>query len=522
MYNRKQLKKNARGVIKRSYWVVVMVCFIMAMLTSAYSGSMSAANSYDSENETTEAVANKITYNDNVEVLNQLSDKLIKNAPESLQNTIGWANKFLANTFSGNSSFMSVARLINSASYSHAVFLIVFLTCGIVIMLAYNIFVQGVLTISEKRVFLETRSCEKVRIGRLFMAWRHHISLHYAWISLKKYIFLFLWSLTIIGGVIKSYEYTMVDFIAAENPALGAKDVFRLSKKMMHGNKWRLFVLDLSMLGWVLLSVCTFGLFGIFFANPYQTAVQTEFYVWRRDSLDEQDKLLLCDAQLAPYLGASEYDDNENKVFAAVVKKRPMHPVNADRKYSVTSLILLFFFFSFVGWAWEVALHLFKDGVFVNRGTMFGPWLPIYGSGGVLIIVLLRRFMKNVPLTFFMTMLVCGVVEYFTSWILETTKGIKWWDYSGHFMNINGRICLAGLLVFGMGGCAFLYFIAPRVDDVIKKIPKSTKTTICTILCMLFSIDIVYSQFHPNTGKGITDYPTKEQLAQSVMSEKQN
>lgn len=523
MYNRKEIKKNARGIVKRGYWLFVMVCFIMAILTSAYAGSVAVANAYDANNETTEAVQNEISYNDNLETLNQLYAKLMsrhQDASELEVDLVIMVFQAVAAVTSTSSSMMTFLRLLNASSNGTAIIIITLLGVGILLSFAYNIFVQGVLLIGEKRVFIESRACPNVSVGRLFMPWRYRVVRRFAWISLKKWIFLTLWSFTIIGGFIKTYEYAQVEYIAAENPSLTAKEVFKLSKKMMRGNKWHLFVLDLSMLGWQILSMLTLGLLGIFYVNPYITAVRTEFYVWRRDSLDEQGKLALCDAQLAAYLGDAPYDDNENSVFVLGAEKRAHRPIHADRKYTVQSLILLFFFFSFVGWAWEVSLHLFKEGVFVNRGTMFGPWLPIYGSGGVLIILTLRRFMKNVPLTFLMAMVVCGTVEYFTSWFLEVTKGIKWWDYSGYFMNLNGRICLEGLLVFGLGGCAFLYFIAPRVDDVIKKIPLNVQTTLCVILCLFFGADTVYSQFHPNTGKGITDYPTKEQIAQSLALKK--
>ena len=78
---------------------------------------------------------------------------------------------------------------------------------------------------------------------------------------------------------------------------------------------------------------------------------------------------------------------------AAAAAKKP--ELDYNRKYSVTSYILMFFVISFIGWLWEVGLHLVTDGAFVNRGTMFGPWLPIYGTGGVGAILLLRRFGKN-------------------------------------------------------------------------------------------------------------------------------
>ena len=82
--------------------------------------------------------------------------------------------------------------------------------------------------------------------------------------------------------------------------------------------------------------------------------------------------------------------------------------INYRRKYTVCSLILMFFSFSVIGWLWEVSLHLFGDGVFVNRGFFHGPWLPIYGAGGVLIVALLKRFVDKPLILFFLTMVVCG------------------------------------------------------------------------------------------------------------------
>ena len=176
------------------------------------------------------------------------------------------------------------------------------------------------------------------------------------------------------------------------------------------------------------------------------------------------------------------------------------------RHYSIWSVISLFFIFCFIGWSWEVALHIVKDGVFVNRGTMHGPWLPIYGSGGVMILVLLYKYRKNPILEGFLAIVLCGVVEYSSHWFLEVTKGIKWWDYSGYFLNLNGRICAEGLLVFMLGGLAIVYTLAPIIDDKLRKVDKKIIKTICISLLVVFLIDMVYSQFKPNVGAGITDY----------------
>ena len=175
------------------------------------------------------------------------------------------------------------------------------------------------------------------------------------------------------------------------------------------------------------------------------------------------------------------------------------------RHYTILSIILLFFVLCIFGWLWEVVLHLMQTGEFVNRGTLHGPWLPIYGGGCAAILTLLYKLRKK-PLTeFFMIVVVCGIIEYFSSWILEVTHdGQRWWDYSGYYLNLNGRICAEGLLVFGIGGAAFIYVLAPWLDNLILRIRTSLLWGICISLLAIFLGDVIYSSFVPNTGKGIT------------------
>lgn len=195
-------------------------------------------------------------------------------------------------------------------------------------------------------------------------------------------------------------------------------------------------------------------------------------------------------------------------LYPIKIKQRNNHieTINYLRHYSISSLILIFFILSFVGWLWEVLLHLVSDGIFVNRGVLHGPWLPIYGFGSILILTLLYRFRSKPYLLFFMSVILCGVVEYSTSYYLEVTNGMKWWDYTGYFLNINGRVCAEGLLVFGIGSMFVVYFVAPLLDNYIKKIKTEYVIYFCIILCSVYLIDLVISYYKPNTGVGITDY----------------
>ena len=172
--------------------------------------------------------------------------------------------------------------------------------------------------------------------------------------------------------------------------------------------------------------------------------------------------------------------------------------------YKITDYILFFFAFSIIGWIWEVCLVLVQTGKMVNRGVLLGPWLPIYGSGGVLILLLLRKMFNKPIVTFFSMTILCTVIEYITSWYLEVTKGVRWWDYSNYLLNINGRVCLEGAIVFGIGGCAVVYLLAPKLSKVFNKLSNYILVPICVILTFLFTIDFIYSHYHPNMGEGVT------------------
>lgn len=192
-------------------------------------------------------------------------------------------------------------------------------------------------------------------------------------------------------------------------------------------------------------------------------------------------------------------------------QRQKMDTINYMRRYSIWSLIALFFIFSVIGWIWEVVLHIIADGEFVKRGVLQGPWLPIYGYGGILILTVLNKFREKPLLQFLTIIILCGTIEYFTSVYLETIyNGQRWWDYSGYFLNLHGRICAEGLLAFGLGGIIIVYIGAPLLDNLIQKINRKKLIIVCCILLSLFTFDNIYSRKDPNTGAGITDYKIKD------------
>lgn len=167
--------------------------------------------------------------------------------------------------------------------------------------------------------------------------------------------------------------------------------------------------------------------------------------------------------------------------------------------------VLLFFILAFLGWLWEVILFLFTEHAFINRGVYRGPYLPIYGIGGLLLCLLLGSFRKKPLCVFGISLVVCSVLEYLASYFLERRWGIRWWDYSGHFLNINGRICLLGALVFGLGGTALVCLFLPFYEKLYLKVSKKWRFFLCLGLLLVFVADAAYCAVWPNTGEGISE-----------------
>lgn len=166
---------------------------------------------------------------------------------------------------------------------------------------------------------------------------------------------------------------------------------------------------------------------------------------------------------------------------------------------------LLFFSLAFLGWLWEVTLYFFTEHALINRGVYRGPYLPIYGVGGLLLCRFFGAMKKKPVRVFFLSALLCSVLEYLTSYFLEMRFGVRWWDYSGHFLNISGRICLLGAAAFGFCGVALVCLYLPFYHRIYRKISPKWRMVLCLFLLAVFVADGAYCAMKPNVGKGITD-----------------
>ena len=133
------------------------------------------------------------------------------------------------------------------------------------------------------------------------------------------------------------------------------------------------------------------------------------------------------------------------------------------------NIYLLFWIYSFLGWVLETTLVSFKSRKFINRGFFLGPYCPIYGTGGVLLLFL-NGYRTDPFVVFILSIFICSLVEYLTSYFMELIYRVRWWDYSNRFFNINGRICLFNSVFFGLFGTLAVCFLNPYFTNLINSL----------------------------------------------------
>lgn len=488
--------------------------------------------------------------------------------------TDGILASIINSVVSGNIIY-DISNILFKIFKSSKVVNIIALTGSFIIVFLIWMFIKNTYKVIYRRIFLEGRTYKKVPLSRFLYLKNYKKWFKVSLNLLIESIYYVLWSLTIVGAFIKRYSYFLVPYIIAENPNIRIKDAINLSSRMMNGKKMECFKYEVGFLFLKLFGYLSFGIINLIYTNPYRVAFFSEFYVLLRDKyIDNKmcDYLLLNDEYLYhkadkelliktykeviesekgfPLTGFKGFmirnfginlynskerdiiDKNlsnkylllyyENSINGVVypvrlslinkTRKHNLEIINFVRSYSISSLIILFFSYSFIGWLWEMFLHIIFDGEIINRGFLHGPWLPIYGSGALLILILLRKFRLNPIKEFFYTISLCGFIEFFTGYFLEKIYNMRWWDYQGYFLNLKGLICAEGLLVFAIGGLLAVYLISPLIDNEIKKISKKIVNVIGIILVILFSVDIIYTISNPNSGKGITDYNVEDKL----------
>lgn len=168
--------------------------------------------------------------------------------------------------------------------------------------------------------------------------------------------------------------------------------------------------------------------------------------------------------------------------------------------FTIWRLLAYFIIYSIVGYLIETAFGLVKYGTLESRQSfLYGPFCAIYGIGAVVIIISLQYFKKNYNTLFLGGCLVGSILEYVISWIGEAIFNVKWWDYSNMPLNLNGRICLAYSVFWGILALYLMISLNPKIDILIDWIKKKInikllKASVITLI-IIMAIDYIITAY---------------------------
>ena len=265
MWTRAELKSKAKFSFKRNYWKSVLISLILALLVGGGSSGSSISS----------AVSNNLIGSSDSSVTDDYS-----NDDSSLYD----GNDFYDDTYDGNveddiDDLKSMAD--NTAGMmAIGIFLIVFIIVFVVLMavvILLDVFIFNPLEVGCKKYYLRNLN-EPAQVGNIGYAFDNNYK-NITKTMFFRDLFTVLWTLLfIIPGIVKSYEYQMIPYLLADNPQMTKEQAFAESKRMMKGQKWKAFVLDLSFIGWNILSALTLGILGIFYVQPYMDATHAALY----------------------------------------------------------------------------------------------------------------------------------------------------------------------------------------------------------------------------------------------------
>ena len=154
---------------------------------------------------------------------------------------------------------------------------------------------------------------------------------------------------------------------------------------------------------------------------------------------------------------------------------------------------LLFLTYSILGWLIEVIVCTIETKKFVNRGFLIGPYCPLYGVSALLMVWFLHDYKNDLLILFAMSIFICSVTEYITSYTLEKIFKARWWDYRHLKLNINGRVCMINSIVFGILGILLIVYINPFLLDFYNRLPHIILYCVFAFTFILFTIDCFIS-----------------------------
>ena len=247
MWTRAELKERAKAAFKRNYWVCVAAAFILSLLIG---GNTTSSGGGSSSTDTDDILSDDYIYSEDVdEVVNIFDD--------------------LDDDEAGALAILGIAGVV----------VLVIVLIILVVAAVFSIFVGSVIEVGGCR-FFTVNTTQDASLKELFHGFGGGNYMRNVSTQFFRTLYTFLWTLLfIIPGIVKAYEYQMIPYILADNPNISRQEAFALSKRMMDGHKWDAFVLDLSFIGWELVSAVTCGVAGLFWVDPYIRATYAELYL---------------------------------------------------------------------------------------------------------------------------------------------------------------------------------------------------------------------------------------------------
>lgn len=186
---------------------------------------------------------------------------------------------------------------------------------------------------------------------------------------------------------------------------------------------------------------------------------------------------------------------------------------------SILECLFLFFIYCMIGWVWESCYESILNKKILNRGFLNGPYIPIYGFGGVFIVLVLQKF--EAPLWSLATLKIyivgaigATILEYVTSYVLEKLLKARWWDYSNYPLNLNGRICLIASLFWGVVAVSAIDILNPFLMSSYANASHDAVLIFVTVMVTLFVVDLGV------TVNSILDLHSRVQLLMAMEGDK--
>lgn len=337
MWTRKELKDKAKASLKRNYWKTVLIALVFTIVCSGV-GAFGAASGGGNGVEFTgndPAITDELSdaqIDEMLERMEEGNDTDIDNPPiDEVHHTIELSRGGEDGQQIVGEAFGHPIDFPLSAFFAISGVLFVLIVVAVGLVLTISAFLANPVEVGTARFFTRNLN-QPAEVKEVTFGFDHN------YLQTVKTLFwrdlrIILWGLLlVIPGVVKAYEYRMMPYLLADDPTMSTDEAFAQSKRMMDGNKWSAFVLDLSFIGWWLLAIPTFGLVTIFYANPYKKMTDAALYeVLRYGQAGTQDSAGLP----APIPAASNNMSVPVPPFAAadapapVWDDEPSHDVSA-------------------------------------------------------------------------------------------------------------------------------------------------------------------------------------------------